>query len=423
MTWNFILQANYPHSGATGQCSRAHVTGLSRPAQVHVVSCDSQADATAKGIHDWIVRHLRLAKSTTHCSGPGSGSSWECGLDCQAFDESACRHVLVLVKNAPGRIDRAAVALLAAWRAKASINSEVVIVLPPGQGSVDLPRQLRYFHRLTDYGIASELGVEVLRAAGIGGARKLFLSYRRSDTEALADQVHKALVQRGFDIYLDRFSWTAGRQFPTEIAEQMADKGVVLLLESQKLYRSRWTQWELSFARSYHIGIVALNVDAAAHQPGINRADRKSINLKAGKLSDPKVDEVVAFVLRRHSLAEMRRRIYFETLLRSAVRMAGGQVKASGDGVFEVTGSKSLGLYLPSGRPGNLGDLSTVGRSQASRATQISPPHRLLAGQHNHLSPSARRDVEWIAAQCNVKLRSRSGLLSSVSGLIKKGQP
>jgi len=354
----------------------------------------------------------------TQCEGPATNGNWDGGLHCLAFDEPACRHVLVLIKAVGTPVDTAAEQLVRDWCAKAGINSEVVVILPQGEDSADLPRSLRNFHRLTDNGLWAEIGLQILRAAGIGERRKLFLSYRRDDTAELADQIHEALSRQGLRVYVDRFSWTAGRLFPQEIAEELADSGVLLLLESDNLHRSRWTQWELAFARLYHMGLIALNVDAAPHQNVIDSRDRLSVTTNTGgQLDPPDLRRATDFIIRRYSLAELRRRVFFEGLLRQAVDAAGGSMRSLPDGVFEITGPHIPGLVLPSGRPGNLEDLSTV-----SRISPGSAP-RILIGQHLHLSPRAKRDVEWIAEQAGIILRVKSEIARSVNAIISGGTP
>lgn len=420
MSWNLILQANYPSSPRPSLCLMGTVPGLAQPAQIHLVSCDSTTDAVVGHLLRWIEGHLGQP-FTRDCSGPATSGRWDGGLGCQAFHEPACRHVLVFFKGIGIALGADTEALLHGWTSRAGANSEVIVVLPSGEGGQHLPGSLRHYHWLTHPAPESELALPILQAAGIGARRRLFLSYRRQDTRALADQILEALVRQGFQVYVDRFSWMPGRLFPAEIAEELADKGVMLLLESIGLHHSRWTQWELAFARTYNLGIVAVNVDGAPWQRGIHPSDRLGVTpALSGELSGTELDVAIRFILRRYNLAELRRRVFFEGAVRRAAAAAGGSVAVRGDGLFEVSGPGHRALVLPSGRPGNLADLCQMGR--ASLPT-TSGQHRVLAGQHENLPPRARQDLGWLANEAQVTLCSTLGLFRSIQNLIQRGRP
>lgn len=419
MPWNLILQINY-RDQSPGSCLRATVSGLSQPAHIQIVSCCRSTNGLTGAVRTWIAGHLGQPL-TNNCNGPGSQGG-DGGLFCQAFDESACRHLLVLFKCAGIPIDADVERLASRWKAKAGTNGYVVVVIPSGEGSADLPLGLRHYHRLAHPAPEFELGLLILRAAGIGARQKLFLSYRRQDTKAVADQIHDGLNRQGFQVYLDRFSWTPGRLFPEEIAEELADKGTMLLLESGGLHLSRWTQWELSFARMYHFGILALNVDGAPHERGIDVTDRCDVTTdRSGELRGPDLKTAVEFVVRRYNIAEIRRRVYCEALVRRAALDAGGSITVRPDRLFEVSGNGHSGLVLASGRPANLVDLSRLGN--ASEAFKPGAPTGILIGQHEHLPPDMRRDVNWLARKADVTLAPIMSVFTSVKRLIQRGRP
>jgi hypothetical protein len=228
------------------------------------------------------------------------------------------------------------------------------------------------------------------------------------------------LNHRGFQVYLDRFSWTPGRLFPEEIAEELADKGTMLLLESSGLHLSRWTQWELSFARMYHFGILAINVNAAPHERGIEVSDRYDVTTNhLGEI--PNLKTVIDFIVRRYSIAESRRRVYFEAVVRRAALDAGGAITVRPDGLFEVSGKGHRGLVLPSGRPATLADLSKLGR--ACSLLQAGGPTSILIGQHEHLPPDVRQDVIWLAQDIEITMASIVSTFRSIRKLIQGRRP
>lgn len=421
MSWNLILQSLHPTGRRPSRCLMGRVAGLAQPAQVLLVSWDTSTDRLVSSLLQWLEAHLGGGFSEG-CGGPVGQGSWEGGLHCQAFQEPSCRHVLVHFKGSGVRLAPESVELSRRWVTQSGVDSEVVVVLPWGEGGGDLPPRLRHYNWLRHPAPASEISLSILQAAGVGARRTLFLSYRRQDSEALADQIFEALAREGFRVFLDRFSWMPGRLFPEEIAEELADKGVVLLLETTDLHLSRWTQWELAFARAYHLGTLALNVDGAPQQRGIARKDRHDVTVGSdGELASTDLEQAIRFILRRYNLAELRRRIFLEALVRRAAVAAGGQVEVRGDGLFDVRSGGHGALVLPSGRPGNLEDLGRLGRAFPGPAAGGS--HRVLAGQHQHLRAGTRRDLDWLAKRAQVSLCSPLGLYRSIQKVLHGGTP
>jgi hypothetical protein len=106
--------------------------------------------------------------------------------------------------------------------------------------------------------------VQIARLLGIvESERKLFLSYRRHESEDLALQLRRALSERGYDVFLDRFSVPPGADFQDRLDAELADKAFVLLLESASAVGSDWVQHEVSYALAHHIAVLALSLPDA----------------------------------------------------------------------------------------------------------------------------------------------------------------
>lgn len=104
----------------------------------------------------------------------------------------------------------------------------------------------------------------VLRRLGIAEReRKLFLSYRRQESSALALQLRRALADRSYDVFLDRFSVPPGDDFQRRLDIELADKAFVLLLETEGATDSEWIQHEVSYALSHRLALLALTLPDA----------------------------------------------------------------------------------------------------------------------------------------------------------------
>ena len=88
--------------------------------------------------------------------------------------------------------------------------------------------------------------------------RRLFISYRRSDSTPVASQLYAALDARGFDVFLDTNGVPPGQDFQDVLWHRLADSDVVVLLDTEGFSESRWTQEELAKANTTNIQILHL---------------------------------------------------------------------------------------------------------------------------------------------------------------------
>jgi hypothetical protein len=88
--------------------------------------------------------------------------------------------------------------------------------------------------------------------------RRLFISYRRSDSTPIASQLYAALDARGFDVFLDTNGVPPGADFQDVLWQRLADSDVVVLLDTDGFSESRWTQEELAKANTTNVQILHL---------------------------------------------------------------------------------------------------------------------------------------------------------------------
>jgi TIR domain-containing protein len=350
------------------------------------------------------------SKSSAACGGPVHPG-------CMAEKEPACEHILVpLIAQAP--IPQGPLQEIGRWLGSTGKRS-VLPALAPGLTHSHVfaagPSQISRLQLVPWGGSAARLASLVLQRALYGERPGLFVSYRRQDAAVSADQIFDEMSHRGFGVFLDRFSGTSGRLFPQEIAEELADRDVVLVLETPGILQSRWTLWEIAFARTYRLGLLALHWPNAPTLRGI--ADRHQVAPgKNGKLTAAELGVVAAFIERGHTLAALTRRAFYEALVEAAASSKKGAVRPAGEGVVELVNNKKLskGFVMPSGRPGCLADIHRL--VSASRGS--SGPPRLLAGQHEHHRPSAQDDLNWLATTAGIRLSGRAEIYKQVRALL-----
>ena len=72
--------------------------------------------------------------------------------------------------------------------------------------------------------------------------RRLFISYRRTESSGVAQQLYHSLDERSFDVFLDTLSVRAADEFQEQLWHRMADSDVVVLLYTQSIHSSGWVE-------------------------------------------------------------------------------------------------------------------------------------------------------------------------------------
>jgi hypothetical protein len=195
-----------------------------------------------------------------------------------------------------------------------------------------------------DWGNRRRAALVILRAIGLGEEdRRLFLSYRRTDTSALSLQLHTALIQRGFDVFLDRFSVDVGVDFQRQIHIDLADKAFVLFIESRSARDSRWVEEEVTYAMRHHISHLAVTLPGVPPDrrfPTVDDAFRHLIDLTTDlrpgtegdpELTDAALDSVLDLVETRYAGLIRRRREQLLGSLTDVLTREGYQVVPAAD--------------------------------------------------------------------------------------------
>lgn len=409
--WRVTLQAELSSGGFWRPCLRYDLPGVAVPAHISIVACDHASDSKALELHREIVQRLRLMGPTSefYCGQPK-------GFGCGVWNEPSCLHVLVLLIG-DASLDSRFETLASKWISDARGGSSVLTALIPpldhasvfGSGEYS---ELAKVTAATWQGDVQHLASTALALATLDEKPGVFVSYVRRDARTAADDIHDALVRAGYRVFLDRFTGTQGRVFPHELAEAMADHGLVLLLETPSVFDSDWTKWELAFARRYRLGPIAVNFNNARRwRAAAARINEFEDPLKA--LSTPLLERVVRFVGDTYLGTAVARRAYFETLVQLAAQSKQGGANAIDGGLMALTnsGNVRVGSVLPGAVPGRLRHVKRLVDSP------IAGP-RVLAGQHEHLRARDRDDLRWLAKLNAVTLAGPASVFSAVRRIL-----
>lgn len=92
----------------------------------------------------------------------------------------------------------------------------------------------------------------------LNSTRKIFISYRRSESTSIAIQLFEVLESYNFDVFLDTHSIGKAEAFQDELWHRMTDCDVIVLLNTPDFLESHWCKEEFAEASAKQIGIVQL---------------------------------------------------------------------------------------------------------------------------------------------------------------------
>jgi hypothetical protein len=177
--------------------------------------------------------------------------------------------------------------------------------------------------------------------------RRIFISYRRTESREVGVQLHDELSSRGFDVFLDTHDIRPGTDFQEMLWHRLADCDVMIMLDTKEYFDRKWTKQELG--RSLALGVQILRIVWPDHSGSRHLSLSDTITLAdadldtQARLSPARISEVArrAEALRSRSIAT--RQMEIASKLRFEVERIGGK--------FEGIGAhRAIGLTLPHGK-------------------------------------------------------------------------
>lgn len=93
--------------------------------------------------------------------------------------------------------------------------------------------------------------------------RRVFLSYKRDESSAVAVQLFAELSARQYEVFLDTHSIASGVDFQENLWHSLCDVDVMLMLDSPSYFESRWTTAEYGRALAKGIGVLRVQWPSA----------------------------------------------------------------------------------------------------------------------------------------------------------------
>ena len=89
--------------------------------------------------------------------------------------------------------------------------------------------------------------------------RRVFISYKRSESLAVANQLYDVLSRHQFDVFLDTYSIRGASDFQAELKHRITDSDVLVQLNSVGFMDSKWCKEEISEANAHQVGVLQVN--------------------------------------------------------------------------------------------------------------------------------------------------------------------
>jgi hypothetical protein len=284
---------------------------------------------------------------------------------------------------------------------------------PANAASNTLPPELRRQHTAFWHGDAiEELALTVLARAGVTSLdRRVFISYRRVDTKPMADQLFDALSRLNYSVYLDTVSTHPGLDFQNQLFEHLADKSMVVVLQSASFQESQWTMAEVEFALRHNLSLLILRFpDAKDSLAGCRAGDQLMLELDdldpnqgpPFALTSGALVRVVNRINRVHDLELVARRFDMHKRTLEALQRQGlNPLPHSGDVCLHIADALGQARFslVPAERPPGFYELHEA----STRTTDRHGDQRVVVGNTGSLPAGRRRQMDWAIQGRNVR--------------------
>lgn len=172
-------------------------------------------------------------------------------------------------------------------------------------------------YQLEDKRLPYRLIVDIFHAFNITAARrKVFISYKRTESQVVADQLRDELTLRGYEVFLDWISIEEGRNFQQFLMNELHHSDIIVFLQTANIFKSKWVREELIAAELRGVSIFRLNFHEDADKYSSFFADRHHVVSSCGRcrLSDRELNRICLRIesFRIASMSNRRRLVFDE---------------------------------------------------------------------------------------------------------------
>ena len=127
--------------------------------------------------------------------------------------------------------------------------------------------------------------------------RRVFVSYRRESAFAAAIQLFNALSAKLYEVFLDTHGIAPGEDFQAMLWHRLCDSDVLIMLDTQDYFDSRWTRAEYGRAMAKNISVLRIgwpDVAVSRHASNAYRIDLTpvDVDIVTGQLTDVTITRI-----------------------------------------------------------------------------------------------------------------------------------
>lgn len=407
MASELILQLQ----NTNGSFSCEKFDNLPSPKSAYLAICftdNSQSENLANELKDELIKRIsslgnNFAKSSSPPPCVGSGVEF---MHCQSLDIKDNSKLLIVVSD--GQINTFANNDVLNW-------TETTLPVLPLEIKVDLPvpfnnPQVSFWSKSIDEVIPGIFGLLGISDEDL----RIFISYKRDDTSAMAEQLFNELNHRGFEVFLDRFSIRPSINFQNRLYQELADKAMVLFLESENFLKSNWIQLEIAFAKKYRLGYLAFNIENAEGKnakeiDSIDSQYRRQISsadLKPdGTIKSSRLAELIKDIESTHSVALYIKKNYLNKNIEAAINNIKQKSAVFDSRGFINDGSNSYKIWTTP-RPPKPSDYQYIDDPGSSTRKIIFGPE-FMEDKRKFLN-------DWLAEKAEVKFFNEGQLMDLI---------
>ncbi|OEF08647.1 toll/interleukin-1 receptor domain-containing protein [Vibrio crassostreae] len=227
-----------------------------------------------------------------------------------------------------------------------------------------------------------ELAVLMMECVGLlRRQRRVFVSYRRTESRDVALQMYDVLTEKGFDVFLDTHDIRPGEPFQDALWHKLCDSDALIMLDTPTYFESRWTREEIGRARAKEIHV--LRVVWPNHTPNKMAdlsetiyLDNEDLENDSGPLTNKVIDEIALRVESIRSRSIAARYMSITGRLRAEVERIGANFEGVGAHraiAIRLIDERKLWLYPVVGIPTaeTLNDIAMKAQSNDSAEAPV----------------------------------------------------
>lgn len=251
--------------------------------------------------------------------------------------------------------------------------------------------------------------------------RRVFLSYRRSESTDIALYLYNQLSAAQFNVFIDTHEIRPGRNFQDSLWHELSDSDVMIMLDTPSYFESRWTREEFGRANFKHAAIFRIAWPGLVRAKGLEVTQSHMLEETSfvnGALDRATTSSIINETERLRSKSIAVRQANLLGSLRSAAESLGGSVAAAGH-------MRRVEVKLPRAKPLSVFPAIGVPNSEIiNRVTDLAGEQGVgLLFDHVGVLNSWQSHLDWLGERVDRFIWIKAAYAeSSLSDYIRESQ-